>query len=216
LRGVNTPLKPELLLQAYAAGVFPMAESRDDPDVFWVDPRQRGILPLDGFYVSRSLARTIRQEPFRISFDRAFAQVIDGCADRPETWINETIRRLCLSLHALGSAHSVEIWDGPDLVGGVYGLTLGGAFFGESMFSRRTDASKIALAYLVDRLRGAGFVLFDTQFITPHLATLGAYEVPRAEYRRRLAAAIEVRAQFPSRAPIPSPQDVLQRITQTS
>jgi leucyl/phenylalanyl-tRNA--protein transferase len=216
LRGVNTPLKPELLLQAYAAGVFPMAESRDDPEVFWVDPRQRGILPLDGFHVSRSLARTIRKEPFRISFDRAFAQVIDGCADRPETWINETIRRLCLSLHALGSAHSVEVWDGPDLVGGVYGLTLGGAFFGESMFSRRTDASKIALAYLVDRLRGAGFVLFDTQFITPHLATLGAYEVPRTEYRRRLAAAIEVRAQFPSRAPIPAPQDVLQRMTQTS
>jgi leucyl/phenylalanyl-tRNA--protein transferase len=216
LRGVNTPLKPELLLQAYAAGVFPMAESRDDPEVFWVDPRQRGILPLDGFHVSRSLARTIRQEPFRISFDRAFAQVIDGCADRPETWINETIRRLCLSLHALGSAHSVEVWDGLDLVGGVYGLTLGGAFFGESMFSRRTDASKIALAYLVDRLRGAGFVLFDTQFITPHLATLGAYEVPRAEYRRRLAAAIEVRAQFPSRAPVPSPQELLQRMTQTS
>jgi leucyl/phenylalanyl-tRNA--protein transferase len=216
LRGVNTPLKPELLLQAYAAGVFPMAESRDDPEVFWVDPRQRGILPLDGFHVSRSLARTIRQEPFRISFDRAFAQVIDGCADRPETWINETIRRLCLSLHALGSAHSIEVWEGPDLVGGVYGLTLGGAFFGESMFSRRADASKIALAYLVERLRGAGFVLFDTQFITPHLATLGAYEVPRAEYRRRLAAAIEVRARFPSRAPVPSPQELLQRITQTS
>jgi leucyl/phenylalanyl-tRNA--protein transferase len=216
LRGVNTPLKPELLLQAYAAGVFPMAESRNDPEVFWVDPRQRGILPLDGFHISRSLARTIRRAPFRISFDRAFAQVIDGCAERPETWINETIRRLCLSLHALGSAHSVEIWDGPDLVGGVYGLTLGGAYFGESMFSRRTDASKIALAYLVDRLRGAGFVLFDTQFITPHLATLGAYEVPRAEYRRRLAAAIKVRAQFPSRAPIPSPQELLQRMTQTS
>jgi leucyl/phenylalanyl-tRNA--protein transferase len=216
LRGVNTPLKPELLLQAYAAGVFPMAESRDDPEVFWVDPRQRGILPLDGFHVSRSLARTIRQEPFRISFDRAFAQVIDGCADRPETWINETIRRLCLSLHALGSAHSIEVWEGPDLVGGVYGLTLGGAFFGESMFSRRADASKIALAYLVERLRGAGFVLFDTQFITPHLATLGAYEVPRAEYRRRLATAIEVRARFPSRAPVPSPQELLQRMTQTS
>jgi leucyl/phenylalanyl-tRNA--protein transferase len=216
LRGVNTPLKPELLLQAYAAGVFPMAESRYDPEVFWVDPRHRGILPLDGFHMSRSLARMIRRAPFRISFDRAFAQVIDGCADRPETWINETIRRLCLSLHALGSAHSVEVWDGPDLVGGVYGLTLGGAFFGESMFSRRTDASKIALAYLADRLRGAGFVLFDTQFITPHLATLGAYEVPRAEYRRRLAAAIEVRAQFPSRAAVPSPQELLQRMTQTS
>lgn len=216
MRGVGTPLKPELLLQAYAAGVFPMAESRDDPDVFWVDPRSRGILPLDGMRISRSLARTIRRSPFEISFDRAFAEVIDGCSRRPETWINETIRRLCLSLHALGSAHSVEVWEGKELVGGVYGLTLGGAFFGESMFSRRTDASKLALAYLVDRLHEAGFVLFDTQFITPHLATLGAVEVPRAEYRRRLAQAIEVRAQFPSRAPVPSPQELLQRMTQTS
>jgi leucyl/phenylalanyl-tRNA--protein transferase len=199
---VSTPLKPELLLQAYAAGVFPMAESRDDPEVFWVDPRLRGILPLDGFRISRSLARTIRRAQFRVSFDRAFVGVIDGCAARPETWINETIRSLCLSLHALGSAHSVEVWEGTELVGGVYGITLGGAFFGESMFSTRTDASKVALAYLVDRLRAAGFVLFDTQFITPHLASLGAVEIPRADYRRRLAAAIEVRAQFPARAPM--------------
>lgn len=213
---MSTPLKPELLLQAYAAGVFPMAESRDDPEVFWVDPRLRGILPLDGFRISRSLARRIRRGQFRVSFDRAFVGVIDGCAARPETWINETIRSLCLSLHALGSAHSVEIWEGPELVGGVYGITLGGAFFGESMFSTRTDASKVALAYLVDRLRAAGFVLFDTQFITPHLASLGAVEIPRADYRRRLAAAIEVRAQFPARAPIPSPQELLQRMTQTS
>jgi leucyl/phenylalanyl-tRNA--protein transferase len=209
-------LKPELLLQAYAAGVFPMAESRDDPEVFWVDPRLRGILPLDGFRLSRSLARTIRRAHFRVSFDRAFPRVIDGCAARPETWINETIRQLCVSLHSLGSAHSVEIWEGTDLVGGVYGLTLGGAFFGESMFSTRTDASKVALAYLVDRLREAGFVLFDTQFITPHLASLGAVELPRADYRRRLAQAIEVRAQFPSRAPVPPPQELLQRMTQTS
>jgi leucyl/phenylalanyl-tRNA--protein transferase len=216
MKGVGTPLKPELLLQAYAAGVFPMAESRDDPDVFWVDPRQRGVLPLDGFRISRSLARTIRRGAFRITFDAAFAEVIDGCAARDETWINATIRRLCLSLHALGSAHSVEVWDGEALVGGVYGLTLGGAFFGESMFSTRTDASKVALAYLVDRLRGAGFALFDTQFITPHLASLGAVEIPRAEYRTRLAAAIDVRAQFPSRAPVPSPQELLQRMTQTS
>jgi leucyl/phenylalanyl-tRNA---protein transferase len=216
MKGVGTPLKPELLLQAYAAGVFPMAESRDDPDVFWVDPRHRGILPLDGFRISRSLARTIRRGAFRISFDAAFEHVIDGCAARDETWINATIRRLCLSLHALGSAHSVEVWEGDALVGGVYGLTLGGAFFGESMFSTRTDASKVALAYLVDRLRGAGFVLFDTQFITPHLASLGAVEIPRAEYRTRLAAAIDVRAQFPARAPVPSPQELLQRMTQTS
>ena len=193
-----------------------MAESRDDPEVFWVDPRLRGILPLDGFRISRSLARTIRRGHFRISFDRAFPRVIDGCAVRPETWINETIRRLCLSLHALGSAHSVEVWEGTDLVGGVYGLTLGGAFFGESMFSTRTDASKVALAYLVDRLRDAGFVLFDTQFITPHLASLGVIEIPRADYRRMLAEAIEVRAQFPSRAAVPAPQVLLQRMTQTS
>jgi leucyl/phenylalanyl-tRNA--protein transferase len=215
LRGVNTPLKPELLLQAYAAGVFPMAESRDDPEVFWVDPRHRGILPLDGFHISRSLGRTIRRAPFRISFDRAFAQVIDGCADRPETWINETIRRLCLSLHALGSAHSVEVWEGPDLVGGVYGLTLGGAFFGESMFSRRTDASKIALAFLVDRLRSAGFRLFDTQFLTTHLASLGAVGIPRADYRRRLSAALSGVADFTA-PPIPTAQEVIQRNTQTS
>ncbi len=216
MKGVGTPLKPELLLQAYAAGVFPMAESREDPDVFWVDPRHRGILPLDGFRISRSLARTIRRGAFRVSFDAAFEHVIDGCAARDETWINATIRRLCLSLHALGSAHSVEVWEGDALVGGVYGLTLGGAFFGESMFSTRTDASKVALAYLVDRLRGAGFVLFDTQFITPHLASLGAVEIPRADYRARLAAAIEVRAQFPARAAVPAPQELLQRMTQTS
>jgi leucyl/phenylalanyl-tRNA--protein transferase len=216
VKGVNAPIKPELLLQAYAAGVFPMAESRDDPEVFWVDPRVRGVLPLDRFHISRSLARTIRRAPFSISFDRAFARVIDGCAARPETWINETIRSLCLSLQALGSAHSVEVWDGTELVGGVYGLTLGGAFFGESMFSTRTDASKIALAYLVDRLREAGFVLFDTQFMTPHLASLGAVEMPRAEYRACLALAIEIRAQFPSRAPVPAPQELLHRMTQTS
>jgi leucyl/phenylalanyl-tRNA---protein transferase len=216
LQGVGTPLKPELLLQAYAAGIFPMAESRDDPHVFWVDPRVRGILPLDGFHVSRSLARTIRQGRFRISFDTVFARVIDGCADRPETWINPTIRRLCLSLHELGSAHSAEVWQGTDLVGGVYGISLGGAFFGESMFSTRPDASKVALAYLVDRLHEAGFVLFDTQFITPHLASLGAIEIPRADYRRRLTAAIEVRARFPPRAPVPAPQELLQRMTQTS
>lgn len=193
-----------------------MAESRDDPDVFWVDPRTRGVLPLDGFRISRSLARTIRRGGFRISFDTAFARVIDGCAARDETWINATIRRLCLSLHALGSAHSVEVWEGGDLVGGVYGLTLGGAYFGESMFSARNDASKVGLAYLVDRLRGAGFVLFDTQFITPHLASLGAVEIPRVEYRSRLAAALDVRAQFPAHAPVPAPQELLQRMTQTS
>lgn len=216
LRGTEAPLRPEMLLQAYAAGIFPMAESREDPDVFWVDPRARGVLPLNGFHVSRSLARTIRRTSFRISFDSAFAEVIDGCANRPETWINPLIRQLSLSLHNLGSAHSVEVWEAGELVGGVYGVTLGGAYFGESMFSTRTDASKVALAYLVDRLREAEFVLFDTQFLTPHLASLGGIEIPRAEYRRRLAAALQVRAEFPSRAPVPEPQALLQRMTQTS
>ncbi len=209
------PLTPELLLQAYAAGIFPMAESRHDPDIFWVDPRMRGVLPLDGFHMSRSLARRIRKGGFNVTFDRDFAGVIDGCASRAETWINPGIRRLSLSLHDLGNAHSVEVWEDGRLGGGVYGITLGGAFFGESMFSRATDASKVALAYLVDRLRENGFVLFDTQFSTPHLASLGAIEIPRTDYRDRLVEALEVQARFTA-DPAPSPQELLQRITQTS
>ena len=209
------PLTPELLLQAYAAGIFPMAESRHDPDIFWVDPRMRGVLPLDGFHMSRSLARRIRKGGFNVTFDRDFAGVIDGCASRAETWINPGIRRLSLSLHDLGNAHSVEVWEDGRLGGGVYGITLGGAFFGESMFSRATDASKVALAYLVDRLRENGFVLFDTQFSTPHLASLGAIEIPRTAYRDRLVEALEVQARFTA-DPAPSPQELLQRITQTS
>jgi leucyl/phenylalanyl-tRNA--protein transferase len=212
----NDRLTPDLLLQAYAAGIFPMAESRDDPEVFWVDPRMRGILPLDGFHVSRSLARRIRRGTFRVSFNRSFEAVIDGCASRDETWINPLIRSLCISLHQLGNAHSVEVWNGGDLVGGVYGITLGGAFFGESMFSRETDASKVALAYLVDRLHESGFRLFDAQFNTPHLQSLGAVEVPRAEYRERLADALKVQAEFRATAPVPAPQELLHRITQTS
>jgi len=209
------PLTPELLLQAYAAGIFPMAESRHDPDIFWVDPRMRGVLPLDGFHMSRSLARRIRKGGFNVTFDRDFAGVIDGCASRAETWINPGIRRLSLSLHDLGNAHSVEVWEDGRLGGGVYGITLGGAFFGESMFSRATDASKVALAYLVDRLRENAFVLFDTQFSTPHLASLGAIEIPRTDYRDRLVEALEVQARFTA-DPAPSPQELLQRITQTS
>ena len=209
------PLTPELLLQAYAAGIFPMAESRHEPEIFWVDPRMRGILPLAGFHMSRSLARRIRQGAFHVTFDLDFDGVLDGCAAREETWINPSIRRLCLSLHDLGSAHSAEVWKSGALVGGVYGITLGGAFFGESMFSRVTDASKVALAYLVDRLRENGFVLFDTQFITPHLASLGAVEMPRAEYRNRLMEALDVQARFTA-GPAPSPQELLQRMTQTS
>ena len=208
-------LTPDLLLMAYASGIFPMSEGRDDPEIFWVDPRQRGVLPLDGFHISRSLGRKIRQEPFSVTFDTDFAGVVDGCADRPETWINGPIRSLYLALFERGVAHSVEVWDGKELVGGVYGVALAGAFFGESMFSRRTDASKIALAYLVARLREAGFVLFDTQFLTDHLKTLGAEEIPRAEYRRRLSDALVEKADFSS-APKPSAQDVMQLSIQTS
>nr|WP_280922869.1 leucyl/phenylalanyl-tRNA--protein transferase [Rubellimicrobium aerolatum] len=189
-------MSPELLLAAYRQGVFPMAESRDDPEVFWVDPRQRGILPLDGFRVSRSLGRTLRRGTFRVSADTAFAEVVAGCADRQDTWISEPIARAYVALHRRGWAHSVEVWDGEALAGGVYGVAIGAAFFGESMFSRRTDASKIALAHLVGRLRAGGFTLLDTQFLTPHLQSLGGVEIPRAAYRRLLAGALAREARF--------------------
>ena len=209
-------LTPSLLLQAYQVGLFPMSEGRDDPDVFWVDPTMRGVFPLDGFRISRSLARRIRGTPFQITFDSAFADVMQGCADRAETWINDTILDLYTELFENGFAHSIEVWDDAELVGGVYGVSIGAAFFGESMFSRRTDASKIALAYLVDRLRQSGFTLFDTQFITPHLASLGAVEIPRAEYQRLLDGALNGSARFDASTGAPSPQDVLQRNAQTS
>jgi len=208
-------LTPDLLLHGYSIGIFPMAEHRDDPEVFWVDPRRRGVFPLDGFHISRSLTRRIKSNSYRIGVNEDFMGVIDGCADRAETWINDVIRRHYQSLHARGHAHSLELWDGADLIGGVYGVVLGAAFFGESMFSRRTDASKIALAYLVDRLREAGFQLFDTQFVTDHLASLGAVEIPRAEYHKRLNQAKNKHADF-TRPEIPTPQVLLQRSTQTS
>lgn len=208
-------LSPDLLLRGYAVGIFPMAEHRDDPEVFWVDPRLRGILPLDGFHISRSLARQMRKCGYRITVDTDFAGVLDGCADRAETWINDEIRQHYLALHRRGHAHSLEVWEGNELVGGAYGVVLGAAFFGESMFSRRKDASKIALAYLVDRLRQAGFELLDTQFLTEHLASLGGVEIARAEYHRLLDHAIAQRADF-SAPPIPTAQDVIQRNTQTS
>lgn len=208
-------LTPDLLMQAYAMGVFPMAESRDDTDVFWVDPRRRGILPLDGFHISRSLARRLRSNQFEITVDQDFEGTVRGCADRPETWINAAIFDLYLALHRRGCAHSLEVRENGALVGGVYGVTLGAAFFGESMFSRSTDASKIALAYLVDRLRGGGFRLFDTQFITPHLRSLGGREIPRAAYHKLLALAISGTGDFYA-AQTPSGQDLLQRNTQTS
>lgn len=193
-----------------------MSESRDDPEVFWVDPRQRGILPLNGFHISRSLAKRLRARPFGISFDRDFEGVVRGCANRPETWINDTIFDLYSALHASGDAHSIEVWEDSELVGGVYGVTIGAAFFGESMFSTRTDASKIALAYLVDRLRQDGFMLFDTQFLTDHLASLGAIEVPRADYHTRLEAALQKPAAFKNNTETSAPYDLIQRNAQTS
>jgi len=194
-------LTPELLLRAYAAGIFPMAETADDPDVFWVDPEQRGILPLDGFHLPRRLARTLRQGVFDVRCDAAFEAVVRGCAEptpeRPKTWINEEIVRLYAALHRLGFAHSVEVWRGSELVGGLYGVALGAAFFGESMYSRVTDASKVALAQLVARLRLGGFRLLDTQFVTDHLQQFGAVEISRAQYHRRLTAAIQLKAYLP-------------------
>lgn len=209
-------LTADLLLRAYAAGIFPMAESRDDPTIHWVDPRRRGIFPLDGFHISRSLSRRIRGWNYTIRTDSAFEAVLQGCAHRPETWINPAIHDLYMDLYHQGQAHSLEVWEGNDLVGGVYGVTLGAAFFGESMFSRRTDASKVALVWLVHRLRAGGFRLFDTQFLTPHLASLGGQEISRGEYRRRLAEALTHQASFDPPGYSPSREGVSQRRIQTS
>ncbi|MEM8632460.1 MAG: leucyl/phenylalanyl-tRNA--protein transferase [Pseudomonadota bacterium] len=208
-------ITPDILLSAYVSGIFPMAETRDDPEIFWVDPRRRGIFPLDGFHLSRSLRRRIRSDAFKISTDRAFGAVVAACADRDETWISKPIEHLYGQLHTADHAHSLEVWEGPHLVGGVYGVTIGAAFFGESMFSRRTDASKMALAYLVDRLRQGGFKLFDAQFLTPHLKSLGAIEVDRTDYLGRLKRAVGASACF-DRPPIPAPYELLQRMSQTS
>lgn len=209
-------LTPGLLMRAYASGIFPMAESAEDPEVQWVDPSRRGIIPLDGFRISRSLRKSILKADYEAKFDTDFAGVVSGCADRSETWINTTIYDLYLTLHDRGVAHSQEIWRDGELIGGVYGVSLGSAFFGESMFSRATDASKIALAYLVDRLRLCGFTLFDTQFITPHLQSLGAVEISRTEYLERLERAIETRANINGLDQVQSPEDVIQRSGQTS
>jgi len=189
-------LTAEVMLAAYAQGIFPMAESRSSDELHWVDPRQRGVFPLDGFHISRSLKRTLLASDYEVRIDADFGAVVAACASRSETWINAPLRDLYDELRARGCAHSLEVWHEGALTGGVFGLTLGRAFFGESMFSHRTDASKIALAYLVDRLRRGGFTLFDTQFLTPHLASLGAVEIPRAEYRRRLAEALRGQADF--------------------
>jgi leucyl/phenylalanyl-tRNA--protein transferase len=209
-------LTPRILLSAYAQGVFPMAESRDAAEVHWVDPRRRGIFPLGGFHISRSLRRRILRGGYTITLDQDFAGVLDGCADREETWINPDLRAAYIELHRLGHAHSIEVRDASGaLIGGLYAVTLGAAFFGESMFSRRTDASKIALAFTLRHLRNCGFRLFDTQFLTPHLASLGAVEISRADYHRRLAQALDTCADIAARA-LPTPQEVVQDSTQTS
>ena len=185
-----------LLLRAYAAGVFPMADSAESEELFWVDPQKRGILPLGDFHLSRSLRRTLLKGPQVVTVDRAFDAVVEGCADRDETWINRPIRELYADLHRLGHAHSVEIWVDGALAGGIYGVTLGAAFFGESMFSRRRDGSKIALAWLVARLKAGGFTLFDTQFTTPHLESMGARNVSRSRYHALLREALVAKANF--------------------
>jgi leucyl/phenylalanyl-tRNA---protein transferase len=196
-----TPLSPDLLLKAYAIGVFPMAEGRADSRIVFVDPDRRGVLPFERFHVPRSLRKTIRRKVFEIRCDTAFADVLDGCAastdKRRDTWINPEIERLYNQLYRLGFAHSVETWREGKLVGGLYGVALGAAFFGESMFSRETDASKVALVALVERLQRGGFTLLDTQFLTEHLSRFGAVEIPREDYRRQLEDAIVRDAAFP-------------------
>lgn len=193
-------ITPQILLRAYSVGMFPMAESADDPTLFWVDPHMRGVFPLDGLIVSKRLARTVRSDRFEVCVDRDFDAVIEGCAaaapDRPGTWINARIRRLYRELFDGGHAHTVECYADGALVGGLYGVALGAAFFGESMFHRRTDASKVALVHLVARLRRGGFRLLDAQFVTPHLESLGAIEAPRDLYHAMLDDAIGAAAEF--------------------
>lgn len=196
----SSEITPSVLLRAYACGIFPMSESADDPTIFWVEPEKRGIIPLDGFRVTSRLARTVRSDVFRVTVNTAFKQTIAGCAapqpGRDDTWINGRIRDLYTSLHEIGHCHSVEAWQGDRLVGGLYGVSLGRAFFGESMFHTERDASKVALVHLVARLIAGGFVLLDTQFVTDHLRTFGAVEVPRRRYRTMLDDAVTGQADF--------------------
>jgi leucyl/phenylalanyl-tRNA--protein transferase len=209
-------ITPALLLRAYASGVFPMADNAEADQIFWVDPRKRGILPLHGFHLSRSLKKRILKGGFQVRIDHAFEAVVDACAEREETWINDTIRSLYIGLNRMGHAHSVEVWIDGKLAGGLYGVRLGGAFFGESMFSNTRDTSKVALAYLVARLKAGGFTLLDTQFTTPHLEALGARTVPKAHYHELLDRAVGSEADFYSLATGASPAKVVQLITQTS
>jgi leucyl/phenylalanyl-tRNA---protein transferase len=199
-RDAHFEITPQVLLKAYACGIFPMAESAEDPGLFWVEPEKRGIIPLDAFHIPRSLRKTLKRNPFEIRVDHDFAAVIDACAqsteERPKTWINQRIRKLYRELHEIGHCHSVECWADGELVGGLYGVRLGAAFFGESMFSRRTDASKVALVHLVERLRAGGFELLDTQFTNKHLERFGAIDVPRRKYAKMLDKAVAGSADF--------------------
>lgn len=213
-------LKPELLLRAYAIGIFPMAESRGDSDIHWIDPERRGVLPLEAFHISRSLKRIIRRQTFKVHCNSDFAGVIRGCAKpgpgRRDTWINPTIERLYCDLHEMGFAHSVECWQDDRLVGGLYGVCLGAAFFGESMFTLVDNASKVALVHLAARLVKGQFCLLDTQFETPHLRQFGAVEIDRDDYRQLLARAVRRRAQFPDSLSASELETFLQSTTQTS
>ncbi len=212
----------DLIIHAYAQGIFPMAETATSTDVYWVDPEMRGIIPLDQFHLPRKLARTIRKAPFEVKTDTAFIKVIEGCAavmtdkGRQETWINDQIIGLYAQLYDQGFVHTVECWQDGELVGGLYGVSIGGAFCGESMFHRVTDASKVALAYLVARLKAGGYCLLDTQFITPHLSQFGGIEIPRYEYKMRLAQALEIDGDFYSMGRDAGPETILQSLTHTS
>ena len=208
--GQTPEITPQILLRAYSVGMFPMAEGADDPTLFWVDPDMRGIFPLDRMIISKSLAKTLKSDVFEVRVDEDFEAVIDACAaatqDRPNTWINQRIRRLYRELFDFGFVHTVEVFSGSERVGGLYGVKIGAAFFGESMFHRATDASKVALMHLAGRLRAGGFRLLDTQFVTPHLATLGAIETPRDAYHVMLDDAIGRSADFmvwPKGEPVP-------------
>jgi leucyl/phenylalanyl-tRNA--protein transferase len=196
----SSEITPEVLLRAYACGIFPMAESADDPTLFWVEPEMRGVIPLDGLRISSRLARTVRADAFTVTVNTVFKAVISGCAapqpGRDDTWINKRIRDLYTGLHQIGHSHSVEVWENDDLVGGLYGVSLGRAFFGESMFHRARDASKVALVHLVARLIAGGFALLDTQYVTEHLRSLGAVEISRRRYRTLLDKAIAGEADF--------------------
>jgi leucyl/phenylalanyl-tRNA--protein transferase len=215
-----TKLTPEILLRAYAVGLFPMAERRNDPTLFWIDPEKRGILPLDGFHVSRRLRRTVRSGRYEVRCNTAFDDVVRACAapgpNREDTWINDEILSLYGDLHALGRAHCVETWLDGELVGGLYGVSLGAAFFGESMFSLARDASKVALVHLVARLVKGGYKLLDTQFVTDHLTQFGVVELPRAGYRELLSEALDDTATFEPDLPQPGLDAFLQSVTQTS